>query len=60
MEAMVKHMAKQNEVIEKQGKVIEKLAENMKTSQPKVINNYNTTNNFNLNMFLNDAHVRMR
>lgn len=47
LEAMMKQM-------HQQGKVIEKLVENMETSQPtKVINNYNTTNNFNLNMFLN-------
>ena len=55
MEAMVKQMEKQNNFIEKQGKFIQKLAENVETSQPKVINNYNTTNNFNLNMFLNDT-----
>lgn len=55
MEAMVKQMEKQNDFIEKQGKFIQTLAENIETSQPKVINNYNTTNNFNLNMFLNDT-----
>ena len=49
MEAMMEQM-------QKQGRVIEKLVENIETSQPtKVINNYNTTNNFNLNMFLNDT-----
>ena len=55
LETMVKRMETQDEVIEKQGKFIQKLAENIETSQPKVINNYNTTNNFNLNMFLNDT-----
>ena len=44
---------KQGKLMEKQSQVIEKLTENIETSQPKVINNYNTTNNFNLNMFLN-------
>ena len=48
LEAMMDRMQKQD-------KVIEKLVENIETSQPKVINNYNTTNNFNLNMFLNDT-----
>ena len=45
------------EYIEKQGKVMEKLTEKLEdvNGQTKVINNYNTTNNFNLNMFLNDT-----
>ena len=45
------------EYIEKQDKALDKLVEKLEdvSSQTKVINNYNTTNNFNLNMFLNDT-----
>ena len=50
METMMDHMEKQNKVIDK---LVEKLED--ANSQTKVINNYNTTNNFNLNMFLNDT-----
>jgi len=56
METMIKHMENQGRFLEKQGMVIDKLAEKLETSEStKVINNYNTTNNFNLNMFLNDT-----
>ena len=50
MVSMMDHMEKQNKVIDK---LVEKLED--ANSQTKVINNYNTTNNFNLNMFLNDT-----
>jgi len=56
VETMIKHMENQGRFLEKQGMVIDKLAEKLETSEStKVINNYNTTNNFNLNMFLNDT-----
>jgi hypothetical protein len=50
IETMVKHMQKQDKMIDK---LVERLED--ANSQTKVINNYNTTNNFNLNMFLNDT-----